>query len=264
MRAHITLLMMILAALAPAGARANPDTLTDFIGGGSLVAPEDPVYTSTVLIQIGSEFCSGTLISADLIVTAAHCMTQGPSQTTPAPLASVRVSFPGSTDPDGTVRFVSGFEVNPTWIQRSTQEKDRADIAVIRVVGYIPPIYRPADTWPGTVPLQAGSEVILAGFGEVQALDSESTAGVLRKASVAVQDPDFDQTEVMLDQSQGAGACYGDSGGPAFLESDGMDYFWGVASRGDSDCTRRVFYTRVAAYWDWLKQAATRLGAKSP
>jgi secreted trypsin-like serine protease len=125
--------------------------------------------------------------------------------------------------------------------------------------GSVPPLYKAADVWRGSVPLQNGSEVLLAGFG-ISNVEKYAGGGVLRKTHVPVADAAYGQTEVILDQSKGSGACYGDSGGPALIEVDGKPYFWGVASRGDSDCAHRTFYTRIAPYWEWLMQASTRLG----
>jgi hypothetical protein len=254
------------SSLGAPAAHAGVDASRAYIVGGSTVAPGDPIGTSTVLIDIGSDFCSGTMVSADLVVTAAHCVMIGESHDTPAKLDTIRISFPIAAAPHGVVSFVkaSGVEVNPLWSQQSSRDSDKADIAAVRMAGKAPPSYRPASTWSGAVPLKAGTDVVLAGFGSVNSLNAPPSVGVLRKASVPIQDPNFGQTEVTLDQTQGAGACFGDSGGPALIESDQKVYFWGVASRGDTDCAQRAIYTRVSAYWDWLGEAATRLGAAQP
>jgi secreted trypsin-like serine protease len=49
----------------------------------------------------------------------------------------------------------------------------------------------------------------------------------------------------------GLNTCYGDSGGPAFIESAQLLLVAGVTSRGDEKCTQGID-TRVDAYGSWL------------
>ena len=108
---------IFLLLLAVSSSFATADLISSFIVGGSQVGTDDPIYHSTVEIDAGSSFCSGTMISADLVLTAAHCLTYGPTHGSALPLDAVRVSFPGTMAPHGGIRFVriSGFEVHPLW-----------------------------------------------------------------------------------------------------------------------------------------------------
>lgn len=75
---------------------------------------EPPV--GAILNSRGSAFCSGTLISEDLFLTAAHCMGSGPSQ----------VAFNYQVGGGGVVRY------NVTAI---VEEGSRVDYAILRLAG---------------------------------------------------------------------------------------------------------------------------------
>jgi len=56
------------------------------------------------------------------------------------------------------------------------------------------------------------------------------------------------------------GPCNGDSGGPAFLTVDGIEYVSGITSYGDSWCTIYGVSTAVQNFYDWIMSTATNVG----
>ena len=94
-------------------------------------------------------------------------------------------------------------------------------------------------------------------------------AGVLRKVEVALKNSGYSTTEVLIDQSQGRGACHGDSGGPAFLIQGGQAYLFGVTSRelvkpgSQATCSSDVVYTNILAELSFLNSAASTLEGQS-
>src|SRR5690606_35169171 len=49
-----------------------------------------------------------------------------------------------------------------------------------------------------------------------------------------------------------SGPCFGDSGGPAFVQRGGTWYLGGITSWGDAYCTQFGVSTRVDAYASWI------------
>lgn len=237
----------------------------EFIVGGQLVAEGDPVQSSTVALFDGEGLCSGSLVSADLIVTAGHCVTKN--------WRNMRVLFgldvramlnPNSRG--GAEAQVVGALVNPGF-HGDSGRVDQDDIALVRFEGGLPQGYAPAALLPTGAQLQNGETVLLAGYGITEpqsAAGAGGTAGVLRKVEVQILKANFGRTEVLLDQTHGTGACHGDSGGPAFAEVEGRMFLWGVTSRGypsraPDDCAHDSVYTNIDAQLQFLHEAANQL-----
>ena len=77
----------------------------------------------------------------------------------------------------------------------------------------------------------------------------------------------YGKTEVEMNQTQGKGACHGDSGGPAFVVSGGQYYLFGVTSRGPSNqpdnCASAGIYTNILAHLDFIQSASEQLRAEN-
>jgi secreted trypsin-like serine protease len=244
--------------LGAASAQAN-----ETIVGGTLVDANDPVASTTVLVTDGNYICTGSIIDVDLVVTAAHCVA--------APAENLRVVFvrdinAGTID-KSDVLPISNYVANPGWQGDSSSGVDQHDIALIRVVGALPAGYHPATllSSDASAAIRKGDLTELAGYGITNA-STQDGAGTLREVSVKVS-KQLGQTEVVLDQRNGKGACHGDSGGPAFVNVDGQLQLWGVTNRGypdnaPDDCKEYAVYTRITAYADFLSQAAAQLRAQ--
>lgn len=260
--------VLVLSVLASAGARASSIEFKDYIIGGTLVEPSDPVASSTVLIMgqgvslAGRQFsyiCSGSVIASDIVLTAAHCVAENPSH--PAAVSQLHVvystHFPKSPN-DPSVRSVSGYRVHPGWTG-NIQQPDAHDIAVLRIVGDMPVGYAPAELLARDARLYSGQEVLLAGFGVTSGTDQVGqSAGILREVPVNVIQ-EYGQTEVLVDASHSQGPCGGDSGGPAFVAKSGHFYLWGVTSRGDATCSEVGVYTKISPYFNFIGQSIRSL-----
>jgi secreted trypsin-like serine protease len=251
------------ADTAPSFSQDTP--FKDFIVGGTIVAADDPIASTTVFISgretFGYYYCTGSIIAQDILVTAAHCVL-------PAAEGSLRVIFaqnisftlltgrPDLPDSDPSVHQVYGAIAHPDY---SSSGDDQHDIAIVRFKGDLPPNYRVAKLLHSDSQLTAGREVVLAGYGSTNAYVTDH-AGELRKVSVDI-DGTLGQTEISLDQSHGKGACWGDSGGPAFLQSGNELLLWGVTSRstGARDCAEGSVYTKLSSYKDFIKESSKTL-----
>jgi secreted trypsin-like serine protease len=254
MKTYISLIAFLI------GANAFAQT-SDFIIGGTNVTTSDSIASSTVaLVMIDPNqevsLCSGSILAADLIITAAHCVAN--------PKSMVRIVFGTKFTTNDLKNSVeaSAFAPHPDYNpEKMTQ--DQNDVGVVFFRGGLPKGYEPAHLLTQANALEKGTEVELAGYGITEA-ETQKGTGVLRKAQVTVVNPSFGKTEVILDQSEGQGACHGDSGGPAFVRISGTDYLWGVTSRGypnsaGDDCAHEVVYTKIASQIGFIEAAMKRM-----
>lgn len=231
--------------------RITPWEARTFVVGGEDVTNVDPFAYSVVGIinmEKGS-LCTGTLIDRSHVLTAAHCL--------PHNVNSLRV-FTGLSKKDKTsVLDAVSFVATPQWQTRSSEEMDRGDLAIIKFTGDLPRQYKGIEFVSPSF-LKEGDQVLIAGYGRSDGVKKVGT-GTLRKTYLQVANPYHGETEVLFDQSQGKGACHGDSGGPAFLVTAKGVYQWGVTSREykdpAKDCTHYSIYSKIEPYLDWINQS---------
>ncbi len=247
--------------------------------GGTTVSPGDPIAATTVAIVGeestaaapedsvlrnyvakkppaeggGGEFvCSGSILADDLIVTAGHCV--GPN---------IKLMIVFRTDAfHGTGPVVQATSYTRPKDFNPNRQKDADDIGLILFSGGLPEGYHPATLLGANDPLSNGEVVTLAGYGiDVGAppQGSDGGAGILRETTVSIQEAQWGKTEVEVDQTQGRGACHGDSGGPAFKMEGNNLLLFGVTSRGGGECNETTLYTNIVDHVAWLEQAAAQL-----
>jgi secreted trypsin-like serine protease len=239
--------------------RSNFDTVRDYIIGGQTVSSGDIIAATTVMVTDGNFICTGSIIAQDIVVTAAHCTA---AQTQDLRIVFTRQMPDDMTTVSATVHDIYGFVANPGWQGEQSTGVDQHDIAIIRFKGSLPSGYQVAALLPNSAVLEKGESVTLAGYGITDAA-SQAGAGLLRRVDVPILKK-LGKTEEVLDQSQGTGACHGDSGGPAFATVGGKLLLWGVTNRGypdnaPDDCVHESVYTRITAYTDFINQAAEQL-----
>ena len=193
------------------------------VAGGIRVQDPSPILRSTVALRAydanGSiELCSGTLISDDLIITAAHCLYGA---------ISVKVSFGMELN---TPAFEAWASV-ASYPQNSNPfvAKDRLDLGLVQLRKAPPSTFSKAVLLSDNVLLNKGTSVTIAGYGSTDMAGSNS--GILRQGELLVADERYSATEILLTQSPSA-ACPGDSGGPAFVKKDEQYFLLGVANGG--------------------------------
>ncbi|MCE3009203.1 MAG: trypsin-like serine protease [Proteobacteria bacterium] len=239
-------------------------TLENGIVGGAEVAAADPIAASTVMIvDVLSRkiYCTGTLISKNLVLTAAHCTERNPRL--------MAIGFSRTMPNAGAkleARQVVGGMVHPDWPKLTQQkEKNWGDVAVLRFQGEIPVGYKPAVLLSSSAPLVNGRAATLAGYGLLD-MTTKKEAAALMKTEVRISDANFSETEVLFEQFQGRGACHGDSGGPALVNANGRAIVFGVTSRaatlaGGRNCLEGSIYSSVPAKLEFIRSAANQLNA---
>lgn len=248
-----------LSACAPQGRsveRADEASIQTGIIGGSEVRSGSALTKSIVALydSVQGQLCTGTLLPNNIVLTAAHCLSENPSD--------MVVIFGAKVDRSAQMRKVTGARSHENYLLRGNDLKDNGDIAVVRFEGRAPIGYVPAEILSDAKLLKNGASVLLAGYG-ISDGRGKTGGGTLRSVSVKIADAAYSETEVKLDQRQGRGACHGDSGGPAYVSIAGKNYVWGVTSRGVEDifdlCNKFSVYTSIPAHRDWVQKMALEL-----
>lgn len=203
---------------------------------GSRPSDGGQIESSTVALagRNGQVFCTGTLIDRSHVVSAAHCLKNFGGQ--------LYIGFGRDRNEFNYVE-ASGFRVHPQY-SGDFSGSVPADISVIRLASPAPAGYKPVSIYKG--PLSPGDEVFLAGFGQTE------TGSSGRLLYTAVNLAEIDSDELVVNK-EGTGACYGDSGGPAFVQLGNTLGLVGATSRGESGCRGASVYTRVSYFESWLE-----------
>lgn len=230
----------------------------------------DPNGARSFVVRIEStqgEICSGTLISADLVLTAAHCVMHRAGY-------SVVV-----VDPNFRQRRVGAVAaaMHPEFVPGTTpEEQPGVDLALIKLAQPVGAGFAPLDP-RGAGSIGTGEAVDLAGFGVV-AENRRNTARTLREAHlVSIGSLQVaNRVTVVTDrrrmaETAGAGACLGDSGGPILRGGRGGYQIVGVVSwssgalqqnsRMRTACGGFTAVTPVAEHAGWIASRAAEMSA---
>ncbi len=181
---------------------------------GTIATEDDAVVGLTAE---GELFCSGTLVAAHVVMTAAHCL---PPE---APIALEAITvFRGVSWADGSDTFpIDEVWVHPAHLTGATG-RDVGLVATVDAVG--PPVALRA------APPAVGEVLRIVGFGRT---DPDAAGDDVRRAGAAEVVSVSD--DGMILGALPAVTCGGDSGGPAFAAGADGEELAGVHSRGSCE-----------------------------
>lgn len=208
----------------------TPETLRRIVGG-------EPTPECAWPTAVGFGYCSGTLIHPRVVISAAHCVHEdrastvylGPSIDRPAR----EVAVESCTSYEG---FAGRFGEGTDWAFCILEEP-------VRDVPIIPPLMgceleelRAED-----------AKATLVGFGR----DDEGSSGRKRAVEVPVRSVGGGEAEL---GGNGKAGCFGDSGGPAFLQlDDGSWRLFGIVSYALGACGSAEHVSLVSDAIPWLE-----------
>ncbi|QPC80189.1 hypothetical protein HYE68_010941 [Fusarium pseudograminearum] len=246
----------LFALAAPLVAAApSPQEKPQIVGGTSASAGEFPFIVS--ITNNGGPWCGGTLLNANTVMTASHCV-QGRS----ASAFAIRVGSNSRTS-GGVTSRVSSIRMHPSFSGSTLNN----DVALLKLSTSIPAggsiAYGRLAT-SGSDPA-AGSSLTVAGWGDTSEGGGVSPVNLLKVTVPVVSRATCRSqygTSAITDNMFCAGvtgggkdACQGDSGGPIV---DSSKTVVGIVSWGDG-CARpnaAGVYARVGTLRSWIDSNA--------
>ena len=227
--------------------------------GGKLVKPGDYPDVVAVLTEDGG-MCSGTLLGADLVLTAGHCIGGHPVEVI---IGSVDLAQPG-----GQRRAVKWSKAYPNW-------EYRYDVGVVMLENPVFVKQRAiADHCASGKRnrLVAGTRLEVVGFGLTTKTATDNNTR-LHAATLEVVDGLCEHDESCKEAvapggeftagGHGADACFGDSGGPVFIGTSHGPALIGVVSRGlatwGDPCGEGGVFVRADQVAAWVEEVTGRV-----
>lgn len=243
------------ATYFPSKAEKNQNKLAAQITEGQLSERGARPYQAALISLSGKQFCGGTLLSPEWVLTAAHCIGNFEFE--------VRVGANRLSDASqGVSHAVASRHVHPKY----TEAVYGYDIALLKlekpvvVDKYTQMAYLPTDRVESVLDV-AGHRAIVSGWGDLYAGAREGSDDLYEIEIPITPNPSKCGNNHVPDNmicghvEQNKDSCQGDSGGPLAQKLNGRFYVLGVVSFGIG-CSGNGLYTRVNAYLDWIKQTS--------
>lgn len=255
-------LLSILYGAQTARANEEPEFEGQVVGGKPVPSGKYPFMVALLDTRNGGtayrqQFCGGTLIDRNSVLTAAHCVKGLP--TSPLRVAVGRTKLNSS---QGQLRRVTRVFVHPRYAPNRNMSHDAAVLKLNKAVGGIRPI-RLAGGKQNFLE-KPGRQATVAGWGNATRQPPDggnrtSYPNRMREVNVplvadrrgkSVYGSNYVSAVMVSTYAQGKGVCWGDSGGPLFSKAGGAYRQVGITSFG-AGCGAKGYpqvYAEVNAY----------------
>jgi secreted trypsin-like serine protease len=229
------------------------------VGGATDVTGTGVGRHVVLIVGSRSNFCTGTAIARDQVLTVAHCVLPGAEYKIVEYEAHQPVLKPVTS-----VARHPGFKLETMLAHRAT-----ADVALLKLAAPLSAPVAPAPLATRTA-FGVGERFTVAGYGVAVRGDGKSGGTVRAATLVATGRPGTLQVRLVdpatMGERAGLGACTGDSGAPAFEDNGGTVAVVGVVSwstgpGGSDGCGGLTGLTPLVLYRDWIAATARQLGS---
>ena len=254
---------------------------------GTPVSGDDHLATVAMVLNYttgADAFCTGTLITPNYVLTAAHCISQCQGDSTNIeefrPHMSVAIGQSEATFrkiiPIKAFHPHPKFYCSPYRISNDiaiVQLAEPVHLAEVTPILPIPPVFdMTADEIDNT-----GVDVVTVGFGLTDPNNNASSGKkymteqrVYAYCPISGEQSRLCGTQLtdtdgfIYFNATNTGTSQGDSGGPTFMKRDGVYYVVGVTSYGYEECRYVTAMTLVSEHFDFIAGIVKDLSADSP
>ena len=215
------------------------------IYGGEVTPPG--AWPAVVAVTVGSFLCTGTLVSENIVFTAAHCLDGDPDVASIVVRRGDDVNFPVPP-----IKVVA-YGADPQFCGEDTCDEDIHDYGFVVLaspqtdITEFPRVIADQDEWDELMAVK--KPITVVGYG----LNEGEITGVKRQVELPITKFSGSGLEFQAG-GMGLDSCQGDSGGPAFARlSTGEYVLAGITSRGYT-CGKGGFYAVPLGGLCWLNE----------